>query len=203
MHNSVTPALAAILNQMTQFSLLSSSLWPHSPGGTQEYDVTLWNTCIFFYTVPCTPMSLLSPNQPFFSGTAMHSQRKGKLPWIGCNFCSIDAQDGEISHLSLKTGWPFLIPLPPESSFGSNRSVHESWQKNSDALGSVSISMYDRQRTSWCVRWHSKQDHCTAASAEQNYYFLLLLSACELKPQVRLVSVVGKEKEAQTCFHAL
>lgn len=43
----------------------------------------------------------------------------------------------------------------------------------------------------------------TAASAEQNYYFLLLLSACELRPWARLLSVAGKQKETWTCFHAL
>lgn len=41
----------------------------------------------------------------------------------------------------------------------------------------------------------------TAASAEQNYYFLLLFSACELRPRARLLSVAARQKETGTCFH--
>lgn len=43
----------------------------------------------------------------------------------------------------------------------------------------------------------------TAASAEQNYYFLLLFSACEWGPRARLLSVARKQTETRTCFHAL
>lgn len=139
----------------------------------------------------------------------MHSQGKGKLPWIGHNFHSIGAQAGEMSHSKSENSWvAFLVYLfrhlyRLKAHLAQTDESRGAGKKISATLGSVSTSMHERKESSWCVRWHSKQDHCTAASAEQNYYFLLLFSACESRPQARLVFAAEKQKEAQICFYAL
>lgn len=115
MHNSVTPALAAILNQMTLFFFFYSwSLWPHSPGGTEEHEVTLWNICIFSYTVSCTPVALLIPNHPFSSGIAgipllcIHRGRRS-CPELVIISILLAPKLERCLTWDLKTpGWPFL-----------------------------------------------------------------------------------------------
>lgn len=150
-------------------------------------------------------MPQLNPNQPFPSGAAgipllcIH-RGSGSCPEFAIIFILLVPKLERCLTWDLEAlGWS----LPGESSFGSNRWVHKAGKKISAALGSVSTSTHDRHKSSWCVRWHSKQDHRTAASAEQNYYFLLLFSVCESRLQARLVSAAEKEKKAWMCFHAL
>lgn len=120
----------------------------------------------------------------------MHSWRKEKLPWSGHNFCSVHAQVGEMSHLRSEnvclaftvycldtfTTWK-LIWFKQMSS--------QSWQKISTTLGSVSTSTHERQKSSWCVRWHSK--HCCLCRTE------LLFSAAVL------CMWVGAPSQAAVC----
>lgn len=149
-------------------------------------------------------MSLLFPNQPFFSlGQLCIHRGRGSCPELDIIFVLLMIKMERYFTWVWKLGGLSWYLYHLKAHLAQTDQFTRADKKNSEALWGVSISMHERQRTSWCVRWHSKQDHCTAASAEQNNYFLLLHSAYELKPQDRLVSVVGREKEAQTCFHAL
>jgi len=157
------------------------------------------------YYYPKSACFLRDSRNPF----AMHSQGKEKLPWTCSVFHSSGAQDGEMSHSRCGNSWMaffvycFKHLYHLKAHLAQTDESTRAGKKISAALGSVSTAMHERQKSSWCVRWHSKPDHCNSASAEQNYYFLLLFSACESRPQARLVSAAEKQKEARTCFCAL
>lgn len=148
-------------------------------------------------------MPLLIPNQPFPSGAAgipllcIHRGRGSCLEFAIISLYWCPSWRDVSLEIGKLLGGLYQVKAHLTQTDESTRAG----KKISAALGSVSTSMHDRQKSSWCVRWHSEQDHRTAASAEQNYYFLLLFSVWESRPQASLVSAV--EKEAWICFHAL
>lgn len=125
----------------------------------------------------------------------MHSWRKEKLPWICHNFCSVHAQVGEMTYLRSENSWVASIVYCLDT-FTTSKLIwfkqmsSQSLQKISTTLGNVSTSMHERQKSSWCVRWHSK--HCCLCRTE------LLFSAAVLCMWVEAPSqAAGCGREAE------
>lgn len=175
------------------FLLVSQSQWPHSPGGAEEHDVTLRNSELVkqFTNNPKPALFLWDNRNPI----TMHSWRKEKLHWIGHNFCSVCVQVGEISYLRSEISWVAFTAYCSDT-FTTWKLIwfkqrsSQSWQKISTTLGNISTSMHERQKSSWCVRWHSK--HCCLCRTELLFSAAVLCMWVEAPSQA---AVCGRETE--------